>query len=255
MGVFHRSPIRPMSSLTFRRFLHPFVGLYCVLLSLPALAQSTDSLNRTPADRADLMRQLVALPCGIQIGDSKTTILKKIKTFTDAYQPNSAFADDRYALAAVRQALTGALTGGYGIGAVLVDSKGRVLHGAHNVQLQTGRSDLHAEMNLLTEFESLPQFKRYRKKGNFTGEGNTIYTEQLRLYTSAEPCPMCFVRVSIAGVDTRYVTTGPDDGMNARAQCLPPFWYQLSQKHKVEAAANAPVLQQVAHCLFYSFLL
>jgi hypothetical protein len=66
---------------------------------------------------------------------------------------------------------------------------------------------------------------------------------------------MCFIRVAIAGVDTRYVTTGPDDGMNERASCLPPFWYQLSQKHPVEAAQTSPVLRQIAHCLFYSFLL
>lgn len=238
--------------------MHSFLSLCLSLLAIPTLAQTADSLNhanKTPANRTDLMRQLVALPCGIQPTDAKATVLQKIETYVTIYQPNPAFAEDRFSLAAVRQALAGVLQGGYGIGAVLVDGQGTILHGAYNAQFQTGRSDLHAEMNLLTEFESLPQFKKYRTKGDFTGGGNTIYTEQLKLYTSAEPCPMCFVRVAIAGVDTRYVTTGPDDGMNARAHYLPPFWYQLSQKHKVEAASNAPVLQQLAHCLFYSFLL
>lgn len=218
----------------------------------------TDSLNQanaTPADRSGLMRQLAALPCAIQPADSKAAILQKIKTYLDTYRPDPAYAEDRYAKAAVNWAVTGVTTGGYGIGAVLVDGNGKILHGACNQQLQTGRSDLHGEMALLTEFESLPQFRRYQSKGNFTGGGTTIYTEQLTLYTSAEPCPMCFIRVAIAGVDTRYVTTGPDDGMNDRAQCLPPFWYQLSRKHPVEAARTAPVLRQIAHCLFYSFLL
>ena len=221
-------------------------------------ATATDSLvydYTTPADRSVLVAKLRALPCGIQVTDSKAIILSKLKTYLATYQPNPAFAEDRYAQAAVEQALKGVMTGGYGIGAVLVDSQGKILHGAYNQQLQTGRSDLHGEMALLTEFERLPQFKRYRSVGNFTGGGTTIYTEQLRLYTSAEPCPMCFIRVAIAGVDTRYVTTGPDDGMNERAQCLPPFWYQLSQKHKVEAAQTVPVLRQIAHCLFYSFML
>ncbi|GAB3642184.1 nucleoside deaminase [Spirosoma arcticum] len=226
---------------------------------LTIYAQSpVDSLNLanvTPANRASLMQQLEALPCGIKSVDLKADILKKLKTYLDRYQPNTAYAEDLFSKAAVEQALISVMTGGYGIGAVLVDSKGQILHRAHNQQLQTGRSDLHGEMALLTEFESLPQFKKYQSRGNFTGGGSTIYTEQLKLYTSAEPCPMCFVRVAIAGVDTRYVTTGPDDGMNARAQCLPPFWYQLSQKHKVEAAQTAPVLRQIAHCLFYSFLL
>jgi tRNA(Arg) A34 adenosine deaminase TadA len=221
-----------------------------------AVASPADSLeNTSPADRASLLRQLMALPCGIEAADAKPVILKKIDRWLKAYRPDPAFAEDRFAKAAVAQALAGTLAGGYGIGAVLVDGNGKILHGACNAQLQTGRSDLHAEMNLLTEFETLPQFRKYRSKGNFTGGGNTIYSEQLRLYTSAEPCPMCFIRVAIAGVDTRYVTTGPDDGMNRRAACLPPFWYQLSQKHRVEQAQTAPVLRQLAHCLFYSFLL
>lgn len=222
----------------------------------PLFAQNpADSVNVTPANRQVLMAQLATLPCGIQLADSKAVVLNKIKTYLTNYKPDPTKSEDVFAKAAVEQALRGVRTGGYGIGAVLVDGKGRILHGAHNAQLQQGRSDLHAEMNLLTEFERLPQFKKYRSKGNFTGGGTTIYTEQLRLYTSAEPCPMCFIRVAIAGVDTRYVSTGPDDGMNARAACLPPFWFELSQKHKIVAAQNAPVLQQLAHCLFYSFML
>lgn len=236
-----------------------YILLLLIICLLPsAYAGPADSLiydNTTPANRSVLLAKLQALPCGIKAADTKAVILDKLNLFLANYQPNPHFAEDRYAKAAVEQALKGVLTGGYGIGAVLVNSAGEILHGAYNQQLQTGRSDLHGEMALLTEFESLPQFKRYRSTGNFTGGGTTIYTEQLRLYTSAEPCPMCFIRVAIAGVDTRYVTTGPDDGMNERASCLPPFWYQLSQKHTVEAARTAPVLRQVAHCLFYSFLL
>jgi tRNA(Arg) A34 adenosine deaminase TadA len=229
--------------------------LFLLFCALPAFAQTPDSLNRTPANRAALMQQLAALPCGIQAADAKATVLQKLKTYLTAYKPDPTYPEDSYAKAAVVQALRSVLSGGYGIGAVLVDERGRVIHGAHNAQRQTGRSDLHAEMNLLTEFETMPRFRKYQTKGNFTGGGNTIYTEQLRLYTSAEPCPMCFTRVAIVGVDTRYITAGPDDGMNARAACLPPFWYQLSQKHPVAPARNAPVLQQLAHCLFYSFML
>ena len=236
-----------------------FTQLLLICCGLGVFAQSpVDSFkqeNATPSDRASLMRQLESLPCGVKSADSKEAVLQKLERYLAQYQPDPTFIEDRYAKAAVEQALKGVITGGYGIGTVLVDNKGQILHTAYNQQLQTGRSDLHGEMALLTEFESLPQFKKYQSKGNFTGGGNTIYTEQLTLYTSAEPCPMCFIRVAIAGVDTRYVTTGPDDGMNARAQCLPPFWYQLSQKHKVEAAQTAPVLRKLAHCLFYSFLL
>lgn len=229
-----------------------FVGTFRLANACPT--DSSYQENQTP-DRATLLRKLRALPCGIDTTDSKAVILTKLQTYLDQYRPDPAYAEDHYAKAAVAWALRGVRSGGYGIGAVLVDGNGQILHGAYNQQLQTGRSDLHGEMALLTEFETLPKFRKYRTKGSFTGGGSTIYTEPLWLYTSAEPCPMCFVRVAIAGVETRYVTTGPDDGMNARAQCLPPFWYQLSQKHKVLPARTAPVLRQMAHCLFYSFLL
>lgn len=209
----------------------------------------------TPADRSALMRKLQQLPCGIGPNDTKAVVLQKIKTFLDAYQPNPAFAEDYYAKLSVDQALEGVLTGGYGIGAILVAANGTVLHGAYNGQIQQGRSDLHAEMNLLNEFETLPQFSQYKTKAGFTGGTNTLYSEQLTLYTSAEPCPMCFIRVSIVGVDTRFVSVGPDDGMAAHANCLPKFWYELSEKHKVIPAKASPVLQQLAHVLFFSFLL
>jgi tRNA(Arg) A34 adenosine deaminase TadA len=232
------------------------VLLFCLSAALTARAQSPDSAwFASPTDRPALMQKLAMLPCGVTPTDSKSAVLQKLDTYLTRYQPDPAQAEDRFSLEAVRWALRGVQSGGYGIGAVLVDEKGNILHGAHNQQKQTGRSDLHGEMALLTEFESLPQFDRYRTKAGFTGGRNTIYTEQLRLYTSAEPCPMCFIRVAIAGVDTRYVSVGPDDGMNPRAACLPPFWYQLSQKHKVMPAQNAPVLRRIAHVLFFSYLL
>lgn len=236
--------------------MKPLALLFCLFASFSARAQSPDSLwFASPTNRPALMQKLTTLPCGIDPTDSKASVLQKLNRFLKNYQPDITQPEDRFSLAAVRWALRGVLSGGYGIGAVLVDANGRILHGAYNQQKQTGRSDLHGEMALLTKFESLPQFKKYRTKAGFTGGRNTIYTEQLRLYTSAEPCPMCFIRVAIAGVDTRYVSVGPDDGMNPRAACLPTFWYQLSQKHKVVAAQNAPVLRRIAHVLFFSYLL
>lgn len=234
-----------------------YLYLLLLLIQTSTFAQTATNRveNATPASRASLLTELIALPCGITATDSKPKILQKIKRYLTAYQPQANYPEDRFAKAAVDYALKGVLSGGYGIGAVLVNAKGQVIHGAYNRQLQQGRSDLHGEMALLTDFEVLPQFRKYQSKGNFTGGGTTIYTEQLRLYTSAEPCPMCFIRLAIAGVDTHYVTTGPDDGMNARASCLPPLWYQLSQKHPIVQARTAPVLRKLAHCLFYSFML
>jgi tRNA(Arg) A34 adenosine deaminase TadA len=171
------------------------------------------------------------------------------------YEPEDRYPEDQAALACVQEALRGAELGGYGIGAALVNAAGEVLHIAHNRQLQCHRSDLHAEMQLLNEFEELPQFSRYLAKPEFTGQSGTFFTEPLTLYASTEPCPMCFTRLVIVGVKVRYVAPGPDDGMASRAQKLPRFWYELSRRYEARPAKASPVLRQLAHVLFYSYLL
>jgi cytosine deaminase len=210
--------------------------------------------NATP-DRPALMQKLVALPCGILESDTKKTVLAKLATFLQAYQPDPAYPDDALAKASVMEALKGVQSGGYGIGAVIAERNGKVLMGRHNAQLQKKRSDLHAEMHLLNEFEDHTRLsKRYLNALGFTGS-TKVYSDQVIVFSSAEPCPMCFVRLAIAGVETRFVTTGPDDGMVERAACLPPFWATLSQENTVKQADTAPVLQRIAHALFFSFLL
>ena len=230
-----------------------FLLFFCAWLWSGAVVGQTDSENFTP-DRPALMKKLVALPCNIQESDSKALILSKIEQFLVAYQPDPAYPDDALSKESVLWALRGVQSGGYGIGAVIADRGEGLLHGAHNAQIQQNRSDLHAEMTLLTEFESKKKFRKYLKSWAFTG-GDDVYASSLTVYSSAEPCPMCFVRLSIAGVKTKYVATGPDDGMASRVDCLPPFWAELGKRHPVEKAQSAPVLQRIAHVLFFSYLL
>lgn len=198
-------------------------------------------------DRATLVKKLVSLPCGILATDDVKTILAKIEQFLAHYQPDPAYPDDKYAKESVRQALISVKKGGYGIGAVIVDQQGNILHGAHNAQLTEFRSDLHAEMTLLNDFEEQKKFKQYRHK--------YIYKPGLMVYSSAEPCPMCFIRLATVGVDTKFATPGPDDGMVSRVDCLPPAWRDMAKQHQFGQGKNSPVMQQLAHVLFYSYLL
>jgi tRNA(Arg) A34 adenosine deaminase TadA len=197
--------------------------------------------------REELMKKLVDLPCGIKSDDQIIVILQKIETFLNAFQPDKTFPDDIYAKAANIQALISVKQGGYGIGSVLVDQNGDIIAAAHNSQIQKHRSDLHAEMTLLTNFENSHKSKKYINL--------YVYKPGLMVFSSAEPCPMCFIRINTVGADTKYCTPGPEDGMVTRINCLPASWRDMAMKHKTEIGNCSPVMQKISHLLFYSFLL
>lgn len=197
--------------------------------------------------REELITKLVDLPIGIKADDPVKTILLKIQTFLVAFQPDPQYTDDIYAKEANIQALKSVMQGGYGIGSVLINQEGKIIAAAHNSQMQRHRSDLHAEMTLLTDFEESHKAKKYMNI--------YIYKPGLIVFSSAEPCPMCYIRINTTGCDTKYCTPGPDDGMASRTDYLPPAWREMAEKRKVSIGNCSPIMQKLSHILFYSFLL
>jgi tRNA(Arg) A34 adenosine deaminase TadA len=226
-----------------------------IILVFPAYTQQKTSLSNkidpgyfiTPPSRQDLIQKLVDLPCGINSNDTEMVILQKLQTYLLAFQPSQTYPDDVYAKAANIQALKSVMQGGYGIGSVLVNSEGKIIVAAHNSQIQKHRSDLHAEMTLLTNFEDSHLSKKYMNV--------YIYKPGLTVFSSAEPCPMCFIRINTTGADTKYCTPGPDDGMVSRVDYLPPAWKEMAMKRKVSIGNCSPEMQKLSHLLFYSYLL
>lgn len=198
-------------------------------------------------DREDLIKKLVALPCGIKADEPIKSMIQKIYNYLVLFQPSPQYPDDIYAKAANLQAVKSVLQGGYGIGSVLVDQNGKIIAESHNNQIQKHRSDLHAEMSLLTVFEESPKAKKYMNI--------YIYKPGLTVFSSAEPCPMCFIRINTTGADTKYCTPGPDDGMVSRVDFLPPAWKEMAMKRKVNIGICSPIMQKISHLLFYSYLL
>lgn len=198
-------------------------------------------------NREELIVKLVDLPCGIKADDPVKTIFLKIQTYLNAFQPEPQYNDDVYAKAANIQALKSAMQGGYGIGSVLINQQGKIIAAAHNSQIQRRRSDLHAEMTLLTDFEESRLAKQY--------VNIYIYKPGLVVFSSAEPCPMCFIRINTTGADTKYCTPGPDDGMASRTDFLPPNWKEMALQRKVSLGNCSPVMQKISHLLFFSFML
>jgi tRNA(Arg) A34 adenosine deaminase TadA len=222
--------------------------LFFLLSRLPSYSQeSVPTSYFVTHSREEYIQKLVDFNVGIRPIDSVSVIIKKLRKFLDSYQPQARYADDALAKAGNLQALKSVEEGGYGIGAVLVDANGKILTAAHNEQIQQHRSDLHGEMTLLTKFEESPQSKSF--------VNSYVYKPGLVVFSSAEPCPMCFIRLSIAGVATRYCTPGPDDGMVSRVNCLPAFWQQLASQQKFVQGNCSAQMQKLAHLLFFSYLL
>jgi tRNA(Arg) A34 adenosine deaminase TadA len=201
----------------------------------------------TTHSRDEEVKKLVDLPCGIKVDDPVNVMMQKVQNYLVAFKLDPVYTDDIYARAANLQAVKSVLEGGYGIGSVLINQEGKIIAESHNNQMQKHRSDLHAEMSLLTEFEESRQAKKYMNI--------YIYKPGMIVFSSAEPCPMCFIRINTTGCDTKYCTPGPDDGMVSRVDYLPPAWKEMALKRKVSLGNCSPVMQRISHLLFYSFLL
>ncbi|HEX2968836.1 MAG TPA: nucleoside deaminase [Bacteroidales bacterium] len=210
-----------------------------------SLSTEVDRSYFVTHDKSELVKKLADLPCGIKSDDPLEVILHKLDVYLNNFKPSPEYSDDIYALEANKQALKSVMQGGYGIGSVLIDQNGKIIAAAHNSQIQEHRSDLHAEMTLLTKFEESHKAKKYMNI--------YVYKPGLVVFSSAEPCPMCFIRINTTGADTRYCTPGPDDGMASRSDFLPPAWKEMAEKRKVSLGDCSQVMQKIAHLLFYSY--
>ncbi len=231
-----------------------FLILYLFLIEFSAVAQQnaatevkTDLSYFVTRNREEVINKLVDLPCGIKSDDPIKVILQKLQTYLINFQPGAEYSDDVYAKASNMQALKSVMQGGYGIGSVLINEEGKIIMAAHNNQIQAHRSDLHAEMTLLTNFEESRLAKKYINI--------YVYRPGLVVFSSAEPCPMCYIRINTAGADTKYCTPGPDDGMVSRTDFLPPAWKEMALKRNVSIGDCSPIMQKFSHLLFYSYLL
>jgi tRNA(Arg) A34 adenosine deaminase TadA len=241
-------------SVINRNMKRVLVLVFLVVLISPSFAQQ-NNLKQDIVDpgyfvtrtKEEVILKMVDLPCGIIADDPINVMARKIQNYLLLFQPEPKYPDDIYARAANLQAAKSVLQGGYGIGSVLIDDKGKIIAESHNNQIQKHRSDLHAEMSLLTNFEESHLAKKYMNI--------YIYKPGLLVFSSAEPCPMCFIRINTTGADTKYCTPGPDDGMVSRTDFLPPAWKEMALKRKVNIGNCSPTMQKIAHLLFYSYLL
>ena len=146
--------------------------------------------------------------------------------------------DQRLGILACSEALAAARMGNYGVGAVLIDPTGAILEqGRNTVFFPHFRSDLHAEMVVMTAFEQ-------RHPAVETMRGYT-------LLCSLEPCPMCLARLLIAGVQTvKFLAYDDLAGMVNQQHSFPPAWRRLWQRQEFIQADVSASLRQFALDVF-----
>ena len=129
------------------------------------------------------------------------------------------------------QALASVSSGNFGIGALILDRNGFLWTQGHNEVMQPYfRSDAHAEMVVLSRFEA---------------EYPDLKLPGLMLYTSLEPCPMCYTRLLISAIEeVVFVASDTPGGMVSRKDHMPPYWRSMENNCRFRKAQINPVLEQ-----------
>jgi cytosine deaminase len=166
--------------------------------------------------------------------DSLAELEKKVK----ALVPDPNYPDDSYIIITLQEAIAAAKEGNFAVGAVLVREDGEVVERGHNrVFSPHFRSDLHAEMDVMTRFEE--------------HHPETKSMEDFILYTSLEPCPMCFARLITSGVRRVYYASADEHGgMVHKLGQMPPAWIELASRQKFAKARCSPQLSDLAFRIF-----
>lgn len=148
------------------------------------------------------------------------------RRYLDDFVPSRIHEHESHAIRACRLAVEAAEIGTYGVGAVLLGPDGRIIVEGHNrVHADGFRSDLHAEMVVVNDYEALG-WPRSRAR-------------HCTLVTSLEPCPMCTTRLIVAGIGTvLHVSDDSVGGMVQRRQHLPPIFRTITE-HQEQVWAPA----------------
>jgi len=169
-----------------------------------------------------------------------TQELDKLEKKVNALTPNPQYPHDKFIIITLHEAIVAAKEGNFGVGALLVRENGEIIQRSHNhVFNPYFRSDLHAEMDVMNKFE-----ERFRDIESMKG---------FVLFSSVEPCPMCFLRLIISGVEkVYYAAIDKKGGMVQRFEHLPPEWKELARRQEFALAKCSPVLSEIALQIFLS---
>jgi tRNA(adenine34) deaminase len=162
--------------------------------------------------------------------------LAELQRMVAAARPASEYPHDPYILTTLEEAVRALEEGNLGVGSILVDGRGQIVERGHNRMFEPYfRSDLHAEMQVMTTFED-----RARE---------VVSLKDYTLFSSFIPCPMCLARLIHAGVGQVYHAAA-DVPAPSRLDSLPPFWQTLARGQVFGPANCSPALSDMAYQAF-----
>jgi len=164
--------------------------------------------------------------------------LEQLKSRIDELVPDKNYSHDQFVIITLQEAIRAALEGNFGVGAVLIRNRKQIVQRGHNrVFSPHFRSDMHAEMDVITKFE----------EGHKDIESMDGYT----LFSSVEPCPMCLTRLITSGVrKVYYAVIDQDGGMANRLAYMPYEWKELAQRQEFTLAECSSELSEIALRVF-----
>lgn len=165
--------------------------------------------------------------------------LEGLRKCFQTFVPDPGKEHDIFAVASIEEAMIAAKEGNLGVGAVIIDVNGQIISRGHNRTFYPYfRSDIHAEMDVMTRFEE--RLKHVTNMRDYT------------LVSSLEPCPMCMTRLITSGIGkVFYVAADADAGMANKIRTLGPAWNQLAQK---QVFSKADCSQEISDLAFQFFL-
>jgi tRNA(adenine34) deaminase len=164
--------------------------------------------------------------------------LEQLKIRIDKLVPDKNYPHDAFVIITLQEAIEAALEGNFGVGAVLIRNRKEIVQRGHNrVFSPHFRSDMHAEMDVMTKFEE--RHKKIERMGGYT------------LFTSLEPCPMCLCRLITSGVrKVYYAAIDQEGGMANSLGYLPNEWKELAERQDFGLADCSPELSEIASQVF-----
>jgi tRNA(adenine34) deaminase len=166
--------------------------------------------------------------------------LEQLKARIDKLVPDKNYPHDAFVIITLQEAITAALEGNFGVGAVLIRNRKEIVQRGHNrVFSPYFRSDMHAEMDVMTKFEE--------------GHRDVEHMDSYTLFSSLEPCPMCLGRLITSGVrKVYYAAIDQDGGMANRLAYMPSEWRGLAERQDFRLADCSPELSEIALQVFMS---
>lgn len=172
-----------------------------------------------------------------RMAKSTKNTLELLKDKIDNLVSNKNYPHDAFVIVTLREAIEAALEGNFGVGAVLVHRRRIVQRGHNRVFYPYFRSDMHAEMDVMTKFED--------------GHRNVETMEGYTLFSSLEPCPMCLGRLITSGVrKVYYAAIDQEGGMANRLAYMPVEWRELAQRQDFRLVDCSPDLSEIALRVF-----